>query len=146
MAGKTSTTSRKKNTRSSSPKNASKKVAIAPKKKKGSVGRPKGSKNKSKSDKIQSENQPSNSISDIPMEKVNTIKGVIELPKRRRGRPTREEEELREKILKEHGIIGDPRIKRPRGRPRKDNSQSFISTQSLGDSTITSFIGYYITK
>ena len=58
-----------------------------------------------------------------------------ELPKRRRGRPTREEEELREKILKEHGITGDPRIKRPRGRPRKDNSQSFTSNHSLGDST-----------
>ena len=138
MAGKTSTTSRKKSTRSSSSKNSLKKVAIAPKKKKGSVGRPKGSKNKSKAEKSQSESAPSNSISDIPMEKVNTIKGVIELPKRRRGRPTREEEELREKILKEHGISGDPRIKRPRGRPRKDNSQSFISNHSLGDSTTSS--------
>ena len=84
MAGKTSTTSRKKNTRSSSPKNTSKKVAIAPKKKKASVGRPKGSKNKSKAEKTSSE-----PICNIPMEKVNTIKGIIELPKRRRGRPTR---------------------------------------------------------
>lgn len=137
MAGKTSTTSRKKNTRSSSPKNTSKKVAIAPKKKKASVGRPKGSKNKSKAEKTDSAKTASDPIFNIPMEKVNTIKGIIELPKRRRGRPTREEEELREKILKEHGITGDPRIKRPRGRPRKDNSQSFISNQTLGD-TITS--------
>ena len=97
MAGKTSTTSRKKSTRSSSSKNTSKKVAIATKKKKASVGRPKGSKNKSKAEKSQSEYAPSNSISDIPMEKVNTIKGVIVLPKRRRGRPTREEDQ--EKII-----------------------------------------------
>ena len=137
MAGKTSTTSRKKNTRSSSPKNTSKKVAIAPKKKKASVGRPKGSKNKSKSEKTASTKKSSEPICNIPMEKVNTIKGIIELPKRRRGRPTREEEELREKILKEHGITGDPRIKRPRGRPRKDNSQSFTSNQALGDTTIS---------
>ena len=137
MAGKTSTTSRKKNTRSSSPKNTSKKVAIAPKKKKASVGRPKGSKNKSKAEKTASAKTSSEPICNIPMEKVNTIKGIIELPKRRRGRPTREEEELREKILKEHGITGDPRIKRPRGRPRKDNSQSFISNQTLGDTTIS---------
>ena len=97
MAGKTSTTSRKKNTRSSSPKNTSKKVAIAPKKKKASVGRPKGSKNKSKAEKTGSAKTSSEPICNIPMEKVNTIKGIIELPKRRRGRPTREEEELREK-------------------------------------------------
>ena len=89
MAGKTSTTSRKKNTRSSSRKNTSKKVAIAPKKK-GSLGRPKGSKNKPK---VEKQTTPSaNPFGDIPMEKVNTIKGIIELPKRRRGRPTREEE------------------------------------------------------
>ncbi len=57
----------------------------------------------------------------IEMERVETIKGIIELPKRRRGRPTKEEEELRAKILAEHGISGDPRIKRPRGRPRKNS-------------------------
>ena len=101
------------------------------------MGRPKGSKNKSKSEKTASAKTSSDPICNIPMEKVNTIKGIIELPKRRRGRPTREEEELREKILKEHGITGDPRIKRPRGRPRKDNSQSFISNQTLGDTTIS---------
>ncbi|MEC8905547.1 MAG: RNA polymerase sigma factor region1.1 domain-containing protein, partial [Verrucomicrobiota bacterium] len=62
------------------------------------------------------------------MESVQTIKGIIELPKRRRGRPTIEEEDLRNKILKKHGITGDPRIKRPRGRPRKDQSnQSLLS-------------------
>ncbi len=48
------------------------------------------------------------------------MKGVIELPKRRRGRPTKEEEELRNRILSEVGITGDPRVRRPRGRPRKN--------------------------
>ncbi|MFT4548800.1 MAG: RNA polymerase primary sigma factor [Verrucomicrobiales bacterium] len=54
------------------------------------------------------------------MEQVQTVKGVIELPKRRRGRPTKEEEELRQQILSEVGITGDPRVRRPRGRPRKN--------------------------
>ena len=72
----------------------------------------------------------------IEMESVQTIKGIIELPKRRRGRPTIEEEDLREKILKEHGITGDPRVKRPRGRPRKDQSnQSLLSSASISDPT-----------
>ena len=69
-----------------------------------------------------------NSLPSIEMEKVQTIKGIIELPKRRRGRPTKEEEDLRTKILKEHGITGDPRVKRPRGRPRKDQSNQSLLT------------------
>ena len=72
----------------------------------------------------------------IEMESVQTIKGIIELPKRRRGRPTKEEEDLREKILKQHGITGDPRVKRPRGRPRKDQSnQSLLSSTSISDTS-----------
>ena len=68
------------------------------------------------------------------MEQVQTIKGIIELPKRRRGRPTKEEEDLREKILKEHGITGDPRVKRPRGRPRKNqSSQTLLSNVGISD-------------
>ena len=59
------------------------------------------------------------SIEVIEMEVVETVKGELELPKRRRGRPTRQEEELRAKILAEHGIKGDPTVRRPRGRPRK---------------------------
>ena len=69
-----------------------------------------------------------NPLPSIEMEKVQTIKGIIELPKRRRGRPTKEEEDLRTKILKEHDITGDPRVKRPRGRPRKDQS-NLLSSQ-----------------
>lgn len=77
-----------------------------------------------------------NPLPSIEMESVQTIKGIIELPKRRRGRPTKEEEDLREKILKEHGIAGDPRVKRPRGRPRKDQSnQSLLSSTSIRDTT-----------
>jgi len=71
-----------------------------------------------------------NPLPSIEMEKVQTIKGIIELPKRRRGRPTKEEEDLRTKILKEHGITGDPRVKRPRGRPRKDQS-NLLSSQGI---------------
>ena len=66
----------------------------------------------------------------IEMEQVATLKGILSLPKRRRGRPTKEEEQLRSKILAEHGITGDPRIKRPRGRPRK-NATSSILAESL---------------
>jgi len=62
------------------------------------------------------------------MEMVQTVKGIIELPKRRRGRPTKEEEELRNKILSEAGITGDPRIRRPRGRPRKNAAQEVPTT------------------
>ena len=54
---------------------------------------------------------------------MQTVKGIIELPKRRRGRPTKEEEELRNRILSEVGITGDPRVRRPRGRPRKNSNQ-----------------------
>ncbi|MCP4847314.1 MAG: RNA polymerase sigma factor RpoD [Verrucomicrobiaceae bacterium] len=67
----------------------------------------------------------------IEMEKVATLKGIIDLPKRRRGRPTKEEEQLRTQILAKHGITGDPRIKRPRGRPRKNAAHSALSTQDL---------------
>ncbi len=59
----------------------------------------------------------------IQMEKVETVKGIVELPKRRRGRPTKEEDDLRNEILSKLGITGDPRIRRPRGRPRKETAQ-----------------------
>ena len=62
------------------------------------------------------------------MERVQTVKGIIELPKRRRGRPTKEEEDLRKRILSEAGITGDPRVRRPRGRPRKNASQELPTT------------------
>jgi len=130
MAGKTSTTSKKKSNRSATSKKRSKKVSLSPKKTKAKVGRPRSKKAVAGKSKQNPSPKALNSDLDIPMEKVNTVKGIIELPKRRRGRPTREEEELREKILKEHGITGDPRIKRPRGRPRKDNSQNFSSESS----------------
>ena len=64
----------------------------------------------------------------MEMEMVQTVKGIIELPKRRRGRPTKEEEELRNKILANAGITGDPRVRRPRGRPRKNATQQLPST------------------
>jgi RNA polymerase primary sigma factor len=67
----------------------------------------------------------------IEMETVITLKGVIVLPKRRRGRPTKEEEQLRMLILAKHEITGDPRIKRPRGRPRKNAAQSILSADDL---------------
>jgi RNA polymerase primary sigma factor len=67
----------------------------------------------------------------IEMETVVTLKGVIVLPKRRRGRPTKEEEQLRMLILAKHEITGDPRIKRPRGRPRKNAEQSILSADDL---------------
>jgi RNA polymerase primary sigma factor len=67
----------------------------------------------------------------IEMEKVETVKGIIDLPKRRRGRPTKEEEELRVKILSNHGITGDPRVKRPRGRPRKNAGATSLTVAHL---------------
>ena len=69
----------------------------------------------------------------IAMESVRTIKGIIELPKRRRGRPTKEEEDLREKILKEHGITGDPRVKDQEADQEKINQTNhyFLAHQSL---------------
>ncbi len=83
---------------------------------------------KKKQPKAENEPTKENALPSIEMESVQTIKGIIELPKRRRGRPTIEEEDLRNKILKKHGITGDPRVKRPRGRPRKDQShQSLLS-------------------
>ncbi|MEC9326337.1 MAG: sigma-70 family RNA polymerase sigma factor, partial [Verrucomicrobiota bacterium] len=83
---------------------------------------------KNKQPKAKNKSIKENALPSIEMESVQTIKGIIELPKRRRGRPTIEEEDLRNKILKKHGITGDPRIKRPRGRPRKDQSnQSLLS-------------------
>ena len=126
MAGKTSTTTKRKSKRSATSKTRSKKVSLSPKKSKASVGRPRSKKSTPKA-KQALKPVSSNSELEIPMEKVNTVKGIIELPKRRRGRPAREEEELREKILKEHVIIGDPRVKRPRGRPRKDQNQNYSS-------------------
>ena len=129
MAGKTSTTTKRKSNRSATSKTRSKQVSLSPKKSKTSVGRPRSKKSKTKA-KEATESVSSNSELEIPMEKVNTVKGIIELPKRRRGRPTREEEELRERILKEHGITGDPRVKRPRGRPRKDQNQNYSSDNS----------------
>ena len=129
MAGKTSTTTKRKSNRSATSKTRSKQVSLSPKKSKSSVGRPRSKKSKAKATEA-TEFVSSNSELEITMEKVNTVKGIIELPKRRRGRPTREEEELREKILKEHGITGDPRVKRPRGRPRKDQNQNYSSDNS----------------
>ena len=77
MAGKTSTTS-EKNTRSSSRKNTSKESCDCAKEKRVSR-QAKRSKNKPK---VEKETTPSaNPFGDIPMEKVNTIKGIIELPK-----------------------------------------------------------------
>ncbi|MEM9480074.1 MAG: RNA polymerase sigma factor RpoD [Verrucomicrobiota bacterium] len=67
-------------------------------------------------------------IIEIEMERVMTVKGFLELPKRRRGRPSLEEEELRARILAENGIDGDPIIRRPRGRPRKEASASKTTT------------------
>ncbi|MEM0898133.1 MAG: sigma-70 factor domain-containing protein, partial [Verrucomicrobiota bacterium] len=66
-------------------------------------------------------------IIEIEMERVMTIKGYLELPKRRRGRPSLEEEELRARILAENGIEGDPVIRRPRGRPRKSETSNKTS-------------------
>ncbi|MEO6752227.1 MAG: RNA polymerase sigma factor RpoD [Chthoniobacteraceae bacterium] len=51
---------------------------------------------------------------------VKTVRGTIALPRRRRGRPTKEEEDLRTSLLTAAGINGDPVLRRPRGRPRKE--------------------------
>jgi RNA polymerase primary sigma factor len=62
----------------------------------------------------------------IEMEEVETLSGIIELPCRRRGRPSKEEEDLRSDILKKYGIVGDPRLRRPRGRPRKEDENGGV--------------------
>ena len=129
MAGKTSSKSKKplKGTarkKRSSDKGSTKSMTSArkakPKKTKSLVKKKPlkaESKNapKNKQPKAKSKDTKENALPTIEMESVQTVKGIIELPKRRRGRPTKEEEDLRNKILKKHGISGDPRIKRPRG-------------------------------
>jgi hypothetical protein len=68
---------------------------------------------------------------EIEMEFVKTVRGLIELPKRRRGRPTKEEEDLRTSLLAAAGINGDPVLRRPRGRPRKGTAAAPIATEHL---------------
>jgi RNA polymerase primary sigma factor len=130
MPGKTSTSTKRRATKKVASKKT-KRVAITGKKVKDKLPRKKRATQKTSSG---SENTPPESVTIngvvIEMEHVATLKGILSLPKRRRGRPTKEEEQLRGKILAEHGITGDPRIKRPRGRPRK-NAPSSILTEGL---------------
>ena len=148
MAGKTSSKNKKPSKRTAPNKSSlikastqsshstkSKASARKAKPKKGNILIKKKSPIKA-TDKQTKDSAKENTLSSIEMESVQTIQGIIELPKRRRGRPTKEEEDLREKILKEHGISGDPRVKRPRGRPRKDQSnQSLLSSTSISDTS-----------
>ncbi|MFL2478030.1 MAG: RNA polymerase sigma factor RpoD [Verrucomicrobiales bacterium] len=146
MAGKTSSKNKKPSKRtaiknSSSSKKSTQKSGSAKTKTSARSAKPKKGKalikkkdKKKVAAELGKESAEQNAFPSIEMEQVQTIKGIIELPKRRRGRPTKEEEDLREKILKEHGITGDPRVKRPRGRPRKNqSSQTLLSNVDISD-------------
>ena len=148
MVGKTSSKSKKPSNKrtarkkSSSSKGSTQRARSTKSKVSARNAKPKKSKSlikkkplkaaKKKQPKAENESTKENALPSVEMESVQTIKGIIELPKRRRGRPTKEEEDLRNKILKKHGLTGDPRIKRPRGRPRKDQStQSLLSENGI---------------
>ena len=138
MPGKTSTSTHRASSKTRKPNQAkraiatSKKVVDKPSRKKKPQSQPSSQKGKAATSKV-SESVTVNGVV-IEMEKVATLKGVINLPKRRRGRPTKEEEQLRMEILAKHGITGDPRIKRPRGRPRKNAIHSALSTHPVDHS------------
>lgn len=148
MVGKTSSKSKKPSNKrtarkkSSSSKGSTQRARSTKSKVSARNAKPKKSKSlikkkplkaaKKKQPKAENESTKENALPSVEMESVQTIKGIIEFPKRRRGRPTKEEEDLRNKILKKHGLTGDPRIKRPRGRPRKDQStQSLLSENGI---------------
>ena len=138
MPGKTSTSTKRSSPKKGAIKKA-KRAVLTSKKVKDKPSRKKRSKPLSNSltRKTAATNNPDSVTIDgvvIEMEKVVTLKGVIALPKRRRGRPTKEEEQLRTEILAKHGITGDPRIKRPRGRPRKNAASSILAASALAKS------------